>query len=256
MADKTGYAQGEPSWVDLATDDVAAAKTFYSTLFGWEAEDVPMPDAGGYGMFALGGRHVGGYGTRPEGRPVSWAVYVAVDDLDKVCELATGNGGTVVMGPLDVFTAGRMAVVQDPTGASISFWQAGDHHGAGVQDEANALTWVELSTTDVARATEFYSAVLGWAPEASDTGGMEYTEFKLGDRSVAGMMASENGASYWMPYFQPSDLDRTIGEATALGATLMVPSTPIPGGDFAILADPQGAAFGLFRPSAATALDT
>jgi hypothetical protein len=256
MADKSGYAHGEPSWADLASEDVAGSKTFYATLFGWDADDVPMEDAGGYGMFSLGGRHVGGYGPPPPGRPVSWAVYVTVDDVDAVAEAATAAGGTVVNGPFDVFTSGRMAVVQDPTGATLSLWQPGDHPGAGVQDEANALTWVELSTTDVEAARAFYTSLLGWTTsDSSDVAGMDYTEFKLGERSVAGMMRSESGASYWMPYFQPADIDRTVGEATALGASVMVPKMAIPGGEFAILSDPQGAAFGLFRPDAARPTD-
>ena len=58
--------------------------------------------------------------------------------------------------------------------------------------------------------------------------------------------------SYWKPYIQPSDVDRTVGEETALGATVVVPKSSIPGGDFAVLVDPQGAAFGLFQPDAAT----
>lgn len=253
MPEKTAYAHGEPSWADLASEDLAGSKTFYSTLFGWDADDVPMEEAGGYGMFSFGGRHVGGYGPPPPGRPISWAVYVTVDDLDAAAAAATENGGTVVTGPLDVFTSGRMAVIQDPTGGTLSLWQPGDHPGAGVQDEANAMTWVELSTTDVEVARAFYTAVLGWTTQdSSDVAGMDYTEFRLGDRSVAGMMASQTGASYWMPYFQPADIDRTIGEATALGAAVMVPKMGIPGGEFSVLVDPQGAAFGLFRPDSAT----
>lgn len=257
MPEKSAYAHGEPSWVDLATEDLAGSKTFYTTLFGWVADDVPMDEADGYGMFSLNGRHVGGYGPPPPGRPASWAVYVTVDDLDAVTAAVAGNGGTVAAGPMDVFTAGRMAVVQDPTGAMLSLWQPGDHPGAGVQDEANAMTWVELSTTDVEAARAFYTAVLGWTTkDSSDVAAGDYMEFQHGGRSVAGMMASQTGASYWMPYFQPADIDRMVGEATALGSTVMVPTMAIPGGEFAVLVDPQGAAFGLFRPDAATPADT
>lgn len=259
MPEKTGYAQGEPSWVDLSTGDVAAAKTFYGTVFGWVPDDVPMPDAGGYGMFSLGGRLVGGYAPAQPERPTAWSVYIAVDDVDAVCASVTEGGGTVVAPPTDVFTSGRMAVIQDPTGASLSLWQAGDHPGAGVQDEPNALTWVELSTTDMDLAWTFYETVFGWSAKASDTGDMKYVEFTLNGRSVAGMMAqdpSQAGTpSYWMPYFQPADIDKMTGEATALGASVMVPKMAIPGGEFTILTDPQGAAFGLFRPDAATPTD-
>jgi hypothetical protein len=259
MPEKTGYAQGEPSWVDLSTDDVPAAKTFYSTLFGWVADDVPMEDAGGYGMFTLGGSYVGGYAPRNDERPSAWSVYVAVDDVEDVLARVQKAGGTVVDGPNDVFTSGRMAVVRDPAGAYLSLWQAMSHTGAGVQDEPNTLTWVELSTTDMDLAWTFYENVFGWTAKASDTGDTTYVEFTMGGRSVAGMMAQDPSQAgmpaYWMPYFQPADLDKTVGEATALGATLVVPRTSIPGGDFAVLTDPQGAAFGLFKPEAATPPD-
>jgi predicted enzyme related to lactoylglutathione lyase len=109
-------------------------------------------------------------------------------------------------------------------------------------------------------AWTFYEAVLGWSAKESDTGDMKYVEFTLGGRSVAGMMAQDPSQagmpSYWMPYFQPADIDKMVGEATALGARVMVPKMAIPGGEFAVLVDPQGAAFGLFRPDAATPTDS
>ncbi|HEV2891777.1 MAG TPA: VOC family protein [Frankiaceae bacterium] len=258
MTEKSGYAQGEPSWVDVSSSDVPATRTFYATLLGWRADDVPMDDAGGYGMFTLDGRYVGGYGPAQMPGATAWSVYFATDDLDAMLDTVRGAGGTVVAGPVDVYTSGRMAVLQDPAGAFFSLWEAGDHKGAQVQDEAGALTWVELTTTDVEGAKRFYGEVFGWGEETSEAGGpMPYTEFKQGGRSVAGMMAKSpdmpaDVPPYWMPYFQPADIDKLVGEAAALGATVMVPPSPIPGGTFAILRDPQGAAFGLFKPETAT----
>lgn len=261
MTEKSGYAQGEPTWVDISTSDPAGTKTFYATLFGWQADDVPMEDAGGYGMFSLDGRLVAGYGpVQQQGQPTSWSVYFASDDLEKTVEIAEGAGGGVVAGPMDVFTSGRMAVLRDPAGAFFSLWQAGDHKGAQVQDEAGALTWVELTTDDVAGAKTFYGEVFGWGEETAEAGPMPYTEFKQGGRSVAGMMAKPADMpagvpSYWMPYFQPADIDRTVAEAAALGATVMVPPSEIPNGMFTILSDPQGGTFGLYRPNAARPTD-
>mgnify|MGYP001499196416 FL=1 len=51
---KTSYAPGTPSWIDLGTTDLPAAKAFYSALFGWEIVDMG-PDAGGYCMAEIGG---------------------------------------------------------------------------------------------------------------------------------------------------------------------------------------------------------
>jgi len=261
MTEKSGYAQGEPCWADLSTSDVRAGTTFYSTVFAWTADDVPMEDANGYGMFTLDGRYVGGYGPLRPGQPPVWSVYVSVDDVDKTCEVVQSAGGTVVAPPMDVFTSGRMAVVQDPSGAFLSLWQGGDHIGAQVQDEAGTLTWFELTTDDVEGAKAFYTEVLGWTAESSDSGDMHYTEFKLGDRSVAGMMAKSPDMpaempSFWMPYLQPSDIDKTIAETAALGGTVVVPKTAIPHGEFAVLTDPQGATFGLYLPASAAPAGT
>ena len=82
--------------------------------------------------------------------------------------------------PFDVMDAGRMAVVQDPTGAMFELWQAKEHIGAGLVNEPGAFTWTELITPDIPKAAAFYNAVLGWDAATSGGGDMPYTEFKLG----------------------------------------------------------------------------
>lgn len=257
MPERTDYAPGEPAWVDLTTDDAGAAVTFYRTIFGWDDEPVDAPDAGGYTMLSLGGRHVGALVPRMAGDPAPprWTVYVNVPDLDAALESVGGAGGQVLMPALDVLTAGRMALISDPGGAVLALWQADQHPGAAVMDEPGALTWVELSTDDTAAAQAFYGEVFGWTAETSDGGGLPYTEFALGDKRVAGMMPKAPGMPadvppYWMPYFQVTDPDKVAGEVTALGGTIIAPPDEIPsGGRYAVLTDPQGAFFGLYRPA-------
>jgi predicted enzyme related to lactoylglutathione lyase len=253
MPEKTEYAPGTPSWVDLATPDVDRAGTFYATLFGWTAEPVPMPDAGGYVMFTLNGKYVAAMSPIEHGeRPPAWTTYVSTDDADKTAELAQTAGGSVLMPPMDVFDSGRMAVLADPTGAAFAVWQPNQHPGAGLVDDPGTFTWTELSSRDTAAAARFYPEVFGWTAETSDGGGMQYTEFKLGDSSVAGMMEMNpmvpaEVPSYWMPYFAVVDVDKSAGEATALGAEALLPPSDFPGGRFAVIRDPQGATFGLLR---------
>ena len=69
------------------------------------------------------------------------------------------------MAPFDVFDLGRMAVLQDPTGAAISVWQAKRHTGTGVTGEKGTLCWADLSTPDPDTATRFYSELFGWKME-------------------------------------------------------------------------------------------
>jgi predicted enzyme related to lactoylglutathione lyase len=254
MPEKTEYAAGMPSWTDLTTNDVDASATFYGTLFGWVADRIDDPAAGGYTMLSHNGRTVAALGPlqSPE-QPTRWQCYVSVDDVDKTCEIAQSAGGTVAVPAMDVLDAGRMAVLQDPTGAFISAWQAGTMKGAALMDEPVSLSWIELSTRDPEQAKAFYAEVFGWGEHTSD-GEMPYTEFKVGDTSVAGMMRTPDEMpaevpAYWMPYFQVADIERTTREAGALGANVMVPPSPIPGERmlFAVLADPAGAAFGLLQ---------
>lgn len=256
MPERTEFAAGEPSWADLTTTDVDTAATFYRSIFGWEAEAIDDPDAGGYTMLTLDGKYVGALSpTMPnDPSPPHWNVYLNVDDADKVSEIAASAGGTVVVPTMQVFTSGKMAILQDPTGAFISVWQAQDHKGAAVTDEPGTLTWVELTTTDTAKAKAFYTEVFGWSAEGSE-GEMPYTEFKIGDTSVAGMMAKPKDMpagipSNWMPYFKVVDADKKVGEITAAGGNVIMPGTDIPtGGRFAVAADPTGAVFGLYQSS-------
>ena len=109
------------SWNELRTGDVEAAKTFYRDVVGWEMEDMEMPN-GKYTVLKANGQPVGGIMVNPaEGVPPHWHSYVTVDDVDKRVDKAHGAGATIVMAPMSVPGVGRMAAVQDPTGAVLSF---------------------------------------------------------------------------------------------------------------------------------------
>ncbi len=113
---------GAFSWSELMTTDVEAAKGFYSQLFGWSARDMEMPN-GNYTTVQVGEASVGGIMRVPaeaQGMPPSWGVYVTVDNVEETLARAEKLGGTVVMPPMDVPGVGRMAVVRDPQGATLS----------------------------------------------------------------------------------------------------------------------------------------
>jgi uncharacterized protein len=117
--------------------------------------------------------------------------------------------------------------------------------------------WYELLASDTAVAKTFYTRLIGWGVTAWDGGETgKYEMWAIGDRPVGGMMtlpeeAKAAGAPpYWLPYVGAPDLDATARRAVELGATTCVPPTDIPGiGRFAVIADPQGAAFALFAPT-------
>jgi uncharacterized protein len=260
MPEVTKYEPGSPSWVDLASPDPADASRFYAGLFGWSIVEGP-PEAGGYRMCEIDGKAVAGISMQmnPD-MPPWWTTYISVANADETAAAITDDGGSVVMEPFDVLDVGRMAVAADPTGAMFSIWQPRLHIGAGIRNDANTLCWNELTTRDPQRSIEFYGAVFGWTANILPmAGAANYTEFRLGDHAIAGMMPMEGDSwpadlpNHWMVYFAVEDCEAAVARVEELGGKVMVAPTDVPPGRFAVVNDPQGAVFSViaFHPTAA-----
>lgn len=252
MPVKTAYAPGEPVWNDLGTPDLDGSRAFYGGLFGWTAAPGDE-DLGGYTTFTKDGRAVAGLMPvmSPE-QPTTWTCYVCTDDLDKTADRVADGGGTTLAPPMDVTDLGRMAVFADPTGAVFGAWQPRRHTGAELVEEDGAFGWIELGTRDQATALAFYERVFGWTARPSDG----YTELQLAGRSVAGCMDVPPGVpdevpAYWLPYVTVTDVGAAAERATELGGTVVAPVMAYPGGEFAVVQDPQGAVVGLVSSSGA-----
>ena len=249
MGERTSHPPGTISWADLATTDPEAAKTFYTSLFGWEPEDTPIPGGGTYTMLRRNGKDAAALSAAREGMPATWNAYVTVESADDVAARATELGATVMAEPFDVMDVGRMAVVQDPTGAVLSVWEPWSNIGAGVVNEPGALTLSQLNTGDPDGAAEFYSGLFGWRSEPIEGGPMPYWRITNNGRLAAGMMhlSPETGAPpHWLNYFGIDSVDGAAGRVEELGGRVMVPPTEVPGGKILVAQDPQGAVFGLF----------
>jgi len=125
MSTTATHAPGTFSWADLGTPDPAAAKRFYTGLFGWTFEDRPISDGEYYTIFDVGGKSVAALynqmaDQRAAGIPPHWLSYVSVESADQAASRAAELGGTVLAPAFDVMEAGRMAVVQDPTGGVLA----------------------------------------------------------------------------------------------------------------------------------------
>jgi uncharacterized protein len=119
----------------------------------------------------------------------------------------------------------------------------------------NNFVWYELMTSDAKAAEAFYSKVVGWKTQDSGQAGMTYTLLLAGESPIAGLMtlpkeACDAGAKpAWIGYVGVNDVDAYVGRVTKAGGAVHVPPTDIPHiGRFAMVADPQGAAFNLFKP--------
>jgi predicted enzyme related to lactoylglutathione lyase len=120
-------------------------------------------------------------------------------------------------------------------------------------DQTGKFVWYELMTSDLDAATRFYGDVVGWG--SKDAGvGMPYNLLTLGEENIAGAMtlpqeACDQGAKPgWIGYIACNDVDAYAARVVEKGGKIHKPADDIPGiGRFAIVADPQGAAFCLFR---------
>src|SRR5687768_9227124 len=211
MPEVTRHEPGSFCWAELATSDPGGATTIYSGLFGWEPEDTPAGPDMVYTMLRLRGREVGALykldkAEAAQGVPPHWNIYIAVESADATAARAKELGGKLIMEPFDVMEHGRMAIIQDPTGAVLCAWQANKHPGATLVGEPGSTCWCELYTGDTKKAGSFYSQLFGWTPK--ETPG--YTEFHQGKTAVGGMMAiaPEWGPMppHWIPYFRVTDV--------------------------------------------------
>jgi predicted enzyme related to lactoylglutathione lyase len=250
------YPAGAFVWIELGTTDQAAAKSFYGSLFGWNANDMPMGPDEHYTFFQLEGRYTAAaYTLRPErsgGAPPHWMPYISVNSADDAAARAAQAGGKVLGPPFDVYDAGRMAVVQDPTGAAFSLWQPKANQGIGIAGVDGTLCWADLMTTDAARARQFYADLFGWeiAPGQNDPSG--YLHIKNGETFIGGIppVGPQPGVpSHWLLYFLASGCDGAAAKAKSLGANICYGPTTMEGvGRWAVVADPQGAVFAIFQP--------
>ena len=246
MTERTSYAPGTPSWVDLGSPDPSAAAAFYGGLFGWTVVFDPRPEAGGYAICTLKDRPVAGLGQQTDtGVPPYWTVYVTVVDADASQARAVGHGGTVVVETMDVLDAGRMGILQDPGGAIVALWEPRAHPGAGLVDEPGTFVWAELATGGVMAARDFYSAVFDWGvdePASSHTGAI----FSIGGTPTSGAHAAGEGeVPSWTVWFAVADCDASAAAVRELGGSVLLPPSDMSFGRGALVADPHGAVFGI-----------
>jgi uncharacterized protein len=251
------HPSGSFCWFELATTDQNAAKKFYTSLFGWSVEDNPIGPDDFYSMFKLEGRDTGAAYTmrkeqRAQGVPPHWMLYISVPSADDAVAQAAQLGGTVLAPAFDVMEIGRMAVIQDPTGAIFSVWQPKLHSGTAIAGADGTVCWADLSTPDPARAQQFYSSLFGWELMKDPKDPSGYIHIKNGEHFIGGIPPAEhrnpNSPPHWLLYFQAADAEAATGKAAQLGGKVLMPPRKMENvGTWSIVADPQGAVFALFK---------
>jgi len=272
LPERDGYIPGVPCWVDSSHPDPEAAVAFYSSLFGWDCEDVMPPGAESkYFVARIRGGDVAAIGSTPAGAPstATWNTYIWADSADTTASKVVGAGGAVLSEAFDVMDAGRMAVCADPDGAAFCVWQASQHRGARIVNEPGALVLNGLRARDKETARSFYGAVFGWQTLTIDAGemwalpgygdhlershpGLRRQMKQLGapdgfEDVVASLQAiRENGQAappHWVVTFATDDADAIARRASELGGNVVLAPFDAPWARNTMIADPQGATF-------------
>jgi uncharacterized protein len=265
---RDGYPVGVPCWIDTSQPDLDAAKAFYGALFDWEFEDRM---SGRYAIAKLDGLDVAGIAHQPN-HPPAWNTYIQVDSADWATADAIQLGGKALLPPFDVADSGRMAVIEDPTGAVFSMWEPKGHHGAQLVNAAGSWNWSDLYTPDPSLAEPFYRALFGWDAAAVSFGEATATMWRrpgygehleardpgIRDRhekagapdgftdSVA-WMQQDDGPSRWHVTISVDDTDASAERVAELGGEVVVPPYDAGPVRIAMVKDPQGAVFTISR---------
>ena len=111
------------------------------------------------------------------------------------------------------------------------------------------FVWHDLMTKDAKTASDFYCAMFGWQIQELDMQGCKYRMIIAGPGPIGGIVEEQNiPVAHWMPYLATADVDKAAAQVKKLGGSVCVEPTDIPGtGRFAVVGDPQGAFFSLFK---------
>jgi predicted enzyme related to lactoylglutathione lyase len=239
MSERESYQPGVPCWVDNLVDDVDAALRFYGGLLGWEFDG---PGPGGYYVARVRERDVAGVGQAPAGVEAGWNTYVSVASVEE----AARGAARVILEPLDVLPAGRVAVLADPSGARIGLWEPAERQGAQRVNEAGAWAMSVLHTPS---PSDFYARAFGWQSEEFAPG---MSLFRL-PGYVGGepgqpvprdvVMAEDDGPAHWSVGFWVSDADELAARAPERGGSVVAAPVDGAGMRHAVLSDPAGATF-------------
>jgi predicted enzyme related to lactoylglutathione lyase len=159
------------------------------------------------------------------------------------------HGAQVIVPAMDVGDLGVMAVIADPTGASIGMWQPGEHKGFGLVAEPGATAWFELHTNGFDTAVAFYADVFGWdIHPMSEDPTFRYSTLGHDGTEAAGIMDAANFLpqgvpSNWQIYFNVANTDDSVAVIEKLGGSVIQPAEDTPHGRMALVADPTGATF-------------
>ena len=247
---------GKVVWRDLLTNTPEASRRFYGELFGWEFEEPRLFIGVGGGDAYMLIRHNGGLiggmvDTNALGKTENisqWITTISVADIDAAVDRVAGAGGKVVNAPESIGDRGRMAVIEDSTGALFAMIQTKEGDPADSEPAQDGWLWDELWTSDVDSATGFYRAVIGFEYEDHGIENRDYRVLRYADKPRAGVLKNpfENERPVWVNYIRVEDPASVTAKVEGLGGRVLVEAQERPiGGEVAFIAGPSGAGVAL-----------
>jgi predicted enzyme related to lactoylglutathione lyase len=241
--------EGMPCWADAMFSDLEGAKSFYGDVLGWTFGEAST-EYGNYTQAYANGKAVAAVVPPMPGQEgqSAWCLYFASPDVAAVAGRIRDNGGAVLMEPMQVGEFGSMLLARDPSGVVFGAWQAGTHEGFEAKAEPGAYCWAEVFTREPEKSDAFFPAVFRYTAKQLEDEAIDFRLFYLGEDAVLGRMQMTDDfppedPPYVNVYFTVEDCDAAVAKATERGGVLRFGPMDTPFGRFAVLTDPQGAAF-------------
>lgn len=248
------YIPGKFVWFDLVTDDLAATRRFYGSVFGWGfRSEEGTPEA--YIAIENGGTPIGGVFVpgRRRGSEASarWIALMSVENIHRAVRYVDQSGGTVVVPPRTVAGRGTYALCRDPEGALFGLLtsETGDPEDAPVSPME--FFWMDLLARHPEKEAEFYRGLAGYEVSAKPLGeGGTRVILSSAGYARAGivLLPPSVEAPGWLPYVLVNDVAAILRKVTGEGGTvLLAPSPELLHGNLAVIADPRGGVLGIVK---------
>ncbi len=248
---------GKVVWHDLLTDKPAESRRFYTELFGWQFRELGIDMGLGrtlnYALIRHNGRLIGGMvdlnrlDTRSADKDKlsQWVILLSVGDIDRAVAAAKAGGGTILTPPTDFIDRGRLALIEDPQGATLALIQTRDGDPPDIDPAPGDFLWDELWTANVEEATAFYSRLAPYRAgdkRIDEQHSYRYLE-SVGEKRVGILPNPVAGLPpVWVTYVRVADPEAIVARVEALGGkVLLAPQPRDLGGQVALIADPSGA---------------
>ncbi|MCB9680185.1 MAG: hypothetical protein H6733_01835 [Alphaproteobacteria bacterium] len=238
---------GKPVWLEINTQRIAAAETFYTSMFGWERSAVHVDPWGTLTMFRNEERIVGsGFLAMAAFQPSRWNVFLS-GSPEVVEKKVAQLGGGVVTTAEDAPGWGRTIEVFDPAGHAFTVIALEGEDPSDPCRPGDVLL-VELRAPEATVLADFYATLLGY--RVKQLGELTYLTSRGYPRILLRNDPHAPSWHPWIPWFRSSSIAADQIRAERYGGIVQVPELDAPGvGHAAIVADPTGAFFGLVRPT-------